>query len=176
MAMKHITILLLLTAVTAAPAQISYGRWKVNEQSLVTWESVYNDSASIQELTTHLRSYSWIRELTIDGDRIFAIVENHVFPQDLFAYADPVYEALWNWSIMIEKKSTRYKVTIGSIYFRSCKQEGQISEFKENGTFEELVLRRDRSGFREGRTRDLETFSNYLKRSFQCISNRNNDW
>lgn len=159
----------------------SFKDWKIDENRSLVWQSVFEDSAiNSLSLIHHLKRYSWIRDIEVREGVIFANAINYMF--DYRKYVGTwdlpyIYRSgKWNWSIIVDFKENKYRVTIASITFDAGSVEGGYLDIPISGPYDDVVLRKDRLSFKPGQLNYLDVFGMDLISNFTVRKVVLDDW
>jgi hypothetical protein len=165
-----IIVLLLLPFWSNAQKITTYGDWKISEQGNAIWQRVFEDSTvNTSDIIAHLKTLSYCTEVEERDGIVYGKVKNHVLDlkgQKGAGALPYIYHGKWNWAIAIDTKPGKYRVTVSGITFDSGNVQASGLEIPIAGTYEEAVVKKDRTSFKNGQLNHMATFGECIKKCF----------
>lgn len=181
--MKSVTIILLMIATLNGQAQNvnQFENWQIDDEGALIWQRVIDDSTATPEvIITFLKSLSYCYDIEQKEQSIYAKVKDHVLAvkgykgQGSLPY---IYKASqWKWAVVIDTKPGKYRVTLSGFYYDAGNVNAGYVDVPIVGSYDEVVVKKDKSGFKNGQLNFMSTFSKYLADTFTVKKKNTSDW
>ena len=184
--MKYLIVFLLLLPVVTV-AQATYGNWSIENANAVFVKvyEVEDDSASIAEtLKAYLLNLGYVKNIEVLDSRIYANLEGYQVDYKRQGFGDlsaPFIfsSGLWRGRIIAQVKENKYRIQITDIA-HSTKlyglSAGGLQDSEVNGNINDVLLKKDKSGFRKNALRNADALGNDLEYYFMIKGGSKSDW
>jgi hypothetical protein len=183
--MKKLLVVVIIVINIKAFAQrpIEYKEWKINDSKSVVWQKVFDiDSlVSCNDIASQLRAFSWVKDVAINDGVVLATATNYTINYREHGGSSMTMPIIytsgkWNYSIRIEQKPGKYRVTISSLTFDAGSVSGGFVDVPISGSIEDAVLKKDHSAFKPGQLNYLDIMGNDFQSKFKYKKAQKDEW